>query len=121
MHGLIHARRRNVPKVFEGRSSRIYDVVSRRLLRRMYRRFAADIAQLAPANADVLDIGTGPGVLLVELAKARPDLRLTGVDLSADMIAAAERNLRPLRDRATTRVGDVTSLPFANNSFDLVV
>ena len=66
MHGLLHARRRNVPKVFEGRSSRVYDIVSRRLLRRMYRRFAADIAQLAPPDADVLDIGTGPGVLLVE-------------------------------------------------------
>jgi len=121
MHGLIHARRRNVPKVFEGRSSRIYDFVSRRLLRRMYRRFAADVAQLAPGGADVLDIGTGPGVLLVELAKVRPDLSLTGVDLSADMIATAERNLMPLGGRATARVGDVTSLPFADDSFDLII
>jgi ubiquinone/menaquinone biosynthesis C-methylase UbiE len=121
MHGLIHTRRRNVPKVFEGRSSRVYDFVSRRLVRRMYRRIAADIAQLAPEGAAVLDVGTGPGVLLVELAALRPDLRLTGVDLSADMISSAQRNLRPVADRATAQVANVTSLPFADDSFDLIV
>jgi ubiquinone/menaquinone biosynthesis C-methylase UbiE len=121
MHGLIHARRRNTPKVFQGRSSRIYDLASRRLLRGMYRRLAADVAGVAPDGSAVLDVGTGPGVLLVELAGRRPDLRLTGVDLSADMIAAATRNLQPFRERATARVADVTSLPFPDGSFDLIV
>jgi ubiquinone/menaquinone biosynthesis C-methylase UbiE len=121
MHGLIHARRRNVPKVFEGRSSRVYDFVSRRVVRRMYRRIAADIARLAPEGAAVLDVGTGPGVLLVELAALRPDLRLTGVDLSVDMISSARRNLRPVADRATAQVANVTGLPFPDDSFDLIV
>jgi ubiquinone/menaquinone biosynthesis C-methylase UbiE len=121
MHGLIHARRRNTPKVFEGRSSRIYDVMSRRLLRGMYRRLAHDVAEVAPDGGAVLDVGTGPGVLLVELAARRPDLRLAGVDLSADMIAAATRNLRPFGERVSARVGDVTSLPFPDRSFDLIV
>lgn len=121
MHGLIHARRRNTPKIFQGRSSRIYDLASRRVLRGMYRRLAADVAGVAPAGGAVLDIGTGPGVLLVELAARRPDLTLTGVDLSADMIAAATLNLEPFGQRARVRVGDVTSLPFPDRSFDLVV
>ena len=121
MHGLLHSRRRNMPKVFEGRSSRVYDFVSRRVLRGMYRRLAADVAGAAPDGAAVLDVGTGPGVLLVELARSRPDVRLTGVDLSADMIAAANRNLDPFGDRASARIGDVTSLPFSDRSFDLIV
>ena len=121
MHGLIHARRRNTPKVFQGRSSRMYDLVSRRVLRGMYRRLAADVAQVAPDGGAVLDVGTGPGVLLVELAARRPDLRLTGVDRSADMIAAATRNLEPFGGRACVRVGDVSSLPFPDRSFDLIV
>jgi ubiquinone/menaquinone biosynthesis C-methylase UbiE len=121
MHGWLHARHRNRPKAFEGRSSRVYDVVSRRLLRGVYRRLAADIAGVAPDGGAVLDVGTGPGVLLIELATRRPDLRLAGVDLSADMIAAATRNLEPFGDRVTARVGDVTSLPFPDRSFDLVV
>jgi ubiquinone/menaquinone biosynthesis C-methylase UbiE len=121
MHSLIHARRRNTPKVFHGRSSRIYDLVSRRVLRGMYRRLAADVAGVAPDGGAVLDVGTGPGVLLVELAARRPDLRLTGVDLSADMIAAATRNLEPFGERASARVGNVASLPFPDRSFDLIV
>ena len=121
MHGLIHARHRNAPKLFHGRSSRMYDLVSRRVFRGMYRRLAADVAAVAPDGGAVLDVGTGPGVLLVELAARRPDLRLTGVDLSADMIAAATRNLHPFGERASARVGDVTSLPFPDRSFDLIV
>jgi ubiquinone/menaquinone biosynthesis C-methylase UbiE len=121
MHGLTHARHRNTPKAFQGRSSRIYDLVSRRVLRGKYRRLAADVAGVAPNGGAVLDVGTGPGVLLVELAARRPDLRLTGVDLSADMIAAATRNLEPFGERACARLGDVTSLPFPDRSFDLIV
>src|SRR5437763_49815 len=49
---------------------------------------------------------------------SRPVLSLTGVDLSADMVTAAERNLG---DRATVRVGSATELPFPDRSFDLVV
>jgi ubiquinone/menaquinone biosynthesis C-methylase UbiE len=121
MHKLIHARRRNTPKIFQGRSSRIYDLVSRRVLRGMYRRLAADVAGVIPEGAAVLDVGTGPGVLLVELAARRRDLRLTGVDLSTDMITTATRNLEPFSARAFARVGDVTSLPFPDHSFDLIV
>jgi ubiquinone/menaquinone biosynthesis C-methylase UbiE len=123
MHNLLHAwlRRRNVSRVFEGRSSRIYDFMARRVLRAVYRRLATDVAGMAPNGAAILDVGTGPGVLLVELAGSRPDLRLTGVDLSNDMIAAAKRNLEPFSDRASARVGDVTGLPFPDHSFDLIV
>jgi ubiquinone/menaquinone biosynthesis C-methylase UbiE len=87
----------------------------------MYRRLAADVAGAAPNGGAVLDVGTGPGVLLVELAARRPDLQLTGIDLSDDMITAATRNLHPFGGRASARVGDVTSLPFPDRSFDLIV
>lgn len=116
LHGrLLHG---NVPKAFRGRSSRFYDVVARTVLRRVYRTLAQDIAGAAPRDAAVLDIGTGPGVLLVELARLRPDLRLTGIDLSPDMVTAARKNVA---GRATVQVADVTHLPFADDSFDLVV
>ena len=118
----VHLHRHgNTPGMFEGRRSRLYDVAARRLLRGVYRRLAADVADTAPRDGAVLDVGTGPGVLLVELARRRPDLTVTGVDLSADMVAAASRNLAPFGDRASTRVGNVTDLPFPDGSFDLIV
>jgi ubiquinone/menaquinone biosynthesis C-methylase UbiE len=111
----------NVPAMFEGRGSRIYDFVSRRVLRGLYRRIADDIADAAPPGGHVLDVGTGPGVLLVEIAKRREDLRLTGIDLSTDMAAAAARNLGEFGDRASARQGDVTDLPLDDDSVDLIV
>jgi ubiquinone/menaquinone biosynthesis C-methylase UbiE len=122
MHGRAHRRHGHGAKnAFEGRASRFYDFMARRLLRRLYRRLAADLADVPPQGGAVLDVGTGPGVLLVELAKRRPDLRLSGVDLSADMIAAATRNLAPFGGRADAHVGDVAGLPFPDASFDVVV
>jgi ubiquinone/menaquinone biosynthesis C-methylase UbiE len=121
MHALLHGSHRNLPGLFQGRSSRVYDVVARRVLRRAYRRVAEDVCAAAPQGAALLDVGTGPGVLLMEIAQRRTDLKLTGVDLSPDMVSAAERNLRPFAGRATARVGDVTDLPFPDRSFDMVV
>jgi ubiquinone/menaquinone biosynthesis C-methylase UbiE len=92
-----------------------------RLLRRVYRRLARDVAWQAGEGAAVLDVGTGPGVLLVELAELRPDLRLTGVDLSADMVRAAQRKLVRYGDRASAVTADVVDLPFEAASFDLIV
>lgn len=114
----LHVSHRNRPGVFEGRSSRVYDFVARRLLRAFYRRIAADLAASIPTDAAVLDVGTGPGVLLVELAQRRPDVRLTGVDLSPDMISAAGRNLG---ERGSVRVADATDLPFPDAAFDVIV
>ena len=116
-----HLRHRNMPHAFSGRRSRVYDVVARRLLRRVYRRLAADVAGTAPQGGTVLDIGTGPAVLLIELARRRPDLRVIGVDLSADMVSAAARNLAEFGDRASAKVGDVTDLPLEDESVDLIV
>jgi ubiquinone/menaquinone biosynthesis C-methylase UbiE len=105
---------------FEGRAEG-YDRMARRLMRRPYRRIAADIVAHLPMNARVLDVGTGPGRLLVELARMRGDLRLTGVDPAADMIATARRNLSEFGERADAVVAGATDLPFEDGTFDLIV
>jgi ubiquinone/menaquinone biosynthesis C-methylase UbiE len=117
----LHARLHGGPRAFDGRNTQLYDFVASRLLRRVYRRLARDVAALAPEGAAVLDLGTGPGVLLLELAALRPDLDVTGLDRSADMIAAANRKLARFGPRARAVTGDVASLPFGDASFDLVV
>lgn len=106
---------------FEGRSSRRYAWLARGLLRGVYRRIAEDIALTAPPSGAVLDVGTGPGVLIAEIARQRPDLQVSGIDRSADMITAANHTIGQLGDRVSARVGDVTNLAFPDSSFDLVV
>ncbi len=119
-----HTSRRHVhgddAAPFLGTAAR-YDRLARLLMRRPYRRIAADVAAGLPRDASVLDVGTGPGRLLLEIAAARPDARLTGVDLAPDMIERTRANLSPLGERATALVGDARDLPFEDGAFDLVV
>ncbi len=45
-----------------------------------------------PAGARVLDVGTGSGAVALALADERPDLRVTGSDVSEDALGVARAN-----------------------------
>jgi ubiquinone/menaquinone biosynthesis C-methylase UbiE len=101
-----------------------YDTLSRLLLSPLVKRIAADVVAVAPAGAQVLEVGCGPGRLSIRLARQH-GLEVTGLDLDPAMIARAQANT----DRAANRggrhpsflVGDVAALGFPDRSFDLVV
>jgi SAM-dependent methyltransferase len=105
----------------EGRQSDRYDRIARLFAKPFYNRMAKEINAIAPRDATVLDVGTGPGVLLKMLGKARPDLRLTGIDIADDMIDHAKHNLAELATTPELRAADVADLPFEDDRFDLVV
>jgi len=89
----------------------------------------------------VLEIGCGNGINLLLLAGRFPETAFTGIDLTREGPAAAQRvqqqnELLPpylqafaplsLQDpaafkRVTFQTGDASALPFANGSFDLVI
>jgi ubiquinone/menaquinone biosynthesis C-methylase UbiE len=94
----------------------VYDLVWRRYVRVTTARTVA----ITPvrAHARVLDVGCGTGVLLDALARAPVPLRLSGVDLTPRMLAAAGRRLAGAAELA---VGDAARLPFEDDVFDVVV
>lgn len=75
-----------------------------------------------------LDIGCGRGAVTIAVALQLPHGRVTGIDLwrridqSGNAIAATEANLKlnGVDDRVTLATANMTSLPFADRSFDLV-
>ncbi len=72
----------------------------------------------APAN--ILEIGCGTGSNLVRMARRFPQARLTGLDLSADMLARARRRLTPYGDRITLLHQPYAGLPDHRPGFDLI-
>jgi ubiquinone/menaquinone biosynthesis C-methylase UbiE len=74
-------------------------------------------------HGQAMDLGCGPGHLVVELARMAPGLHVTGVDLSDEMLAQAEACARQsgLRERVAFRKGDAAQIPFPDHSLDLVV
>ena len=89
---------------------------------RHYELVAHDVANYG-ATTSILDIGTGPGQLLLAMRKAIPDTKLVGVDISPAMVAQAQRNLKRCGadPKIEVRVANANDLPFKDGTFDLVV
>lgn len=71
----------------------------------------------------LLDIGTGPGYLPIEIAKTSTSIKVVGVDLSRKLIQMAQSNALKagLADRLTFQTGNAGQLTFADSSFDMVI
>lgn len=74
------------------------------------------VSELNKLSGRVLEIGVGTGL---SLPRYRPDLDVTGIDLSGDMLGkAAERVQRLGLKRVTLSLQDASRLAFADGSFD---
>jgi ubiquinone/menaquinone biosynthesis C-methylase UbiE len=106
-------------------SAGVYDLVTHLVFGRRYDEIARAIAAEAAEGATVVDLGCGPGEVLVRLAGLAPTLRLSGVDVDAEMIERAKRKAERKVSRADRRptfvVADASALPFTDESVDLVV
>lgn len=73
-----------------------------------------------PENGSLLDLGTGSGAIALSVAAMRPDVAVTGVDLSPAALRVAERNRRRCRlERVRLLESDLFSA-VAGEKFDLV-
>jgi arsenite methyltransferase len=72
----------------------------------------------------VLDVGSGPGLLMADMADViGPEGHVTGIDLSDSMLALSRRRFAdpPLRERTSILKADATQLPFVTGHFDAAV
>lgn len=69
----------------------------------------------------VLDLGCGPGLTAIELARVRPDAHIIGVDLAPRMIRLAhyETERANLSRNISYVIADATALPFAGDAMDV--
>jgi ubiquinone/menaquinone biosynthesis C-methylase UbiE len=97
--------------------TRFYDpLIAVTTRERAFRTALLDVAAPAAGEA-VLDVGCGTGSLAAMLARREPRASIAGVDADAEMLARA-RAKDPAIDWREARA---EALPFADDSFDLVV
>lgn len=71
-------------------------------------------------GADVLEVAPGPGYFSIEMAKLNR-LHITGLDISHTFVKIASENARQAGVSIDFRQGDASAMPFANDSFDLII
>jgi ubiquinone/menaquinone biosynthesis C-methylase UbiE len=103
----------------EGSIARWYEKTTRKDLDE-YRKTGERLRTMAPENGAVLEVAPGPGFLAVELARGGK-VRVTGLDISKTFVDLATKNAAEAGVRAEFRQGNASEMPFADDSFDLLV
>jgi ubiquinone/menaquinone biosynthesis C-methylase UbiE len=109
----------DVPRIYS-RLAPVYELWAR-LTEARPRRRVLELAEPGPAEA-VLEVATGTGVQLVNLARRNPQGRTAGVELAEGMLRRTRARLHKAGlDRVELLQADARELPFPDASFDLVV
>ena len=99
-----------------------YEKASRMVIDGYYSQVANEIVSHI-RQGSMLDLGTGPGYLPVEIVKRAPDIKITGIDLSRQLIQMARINAQEagLSSQLSFEVGNSARLRFDDAVFDMVI
>jgi len=115
-------KRRFTIERIPGPLASIYEKATRLVIKSYYSQVAKEILSTFHQGL-LLDLGTGPGYLPIELVKRSTTVRIIGIDLSRPLIRMARANA--LRTGCAARVhfevGNAANLRFRSESFDRVV
>jgi ubiquinone/menaquinone biosynthesis C-methylase UbiE len=105
---------------------RYNQAMGNRIMLRQYRELAHDVVETGiPQGGHVLDVGTGPGFVAIEVARLLHDndCQVTGLDMSDAMLTVAAENSQRegLNGTLGWQKGDAGQIPFPDASFDCVV
>jgi ubiquinone/menaquinone biosynthesis C-methylase UbiE len=85
-----------------------------------FEKLGARLAEHLPAGSSVLEVAPGPGYLSIELAKFGR-YSVTGLDISETFVGIARKNAAEAGVQVDFRHGNASAMPFADDSFDLIV
>lgn len=99
-----------------------YEKATRLAIGIYYRKVAEEIVSTFKEGL-ILDLGTGPGYLPIEIVKQSADIKIVGIDLSRKLIQMAQQNAQNagVTDRIEFQMGDSGRLRFDDASFDMVI
>lgn len=113
------APKRKRGQVMEGDAAHRYERSARQRMRE-YCEVAERLKAFLPNGGDMLEIASGPGFLAIEMARSS-NFRVTGIDISKTFLELARKNATEAGVPVQFHGGNAQELPFAENSFDLLV
>ena len=87
------------------------------LTEKLYRKPLLGFRELLPSGACILDIGCGPGNVEAFLLEEERGYRITGIDLSNELLKIA----RERTPSVNYVLGDIRELPFTAQEYDAVI
>jgi ubiquinone/menaquinone biosynthesis C-methylase UbiE len=90
---------------------------------RVLRRYVLQRIKNLVSKGEAVDIGCGPGHLIFDLARQLPNLQVTGIDISDEVLEQAESFAAQhgYGDRVCFKKGSAQAVPVPDESFDLVI
>jgi ubiquinone/menaquinone biosynthesis C-methylase UbiE len=103
----------------EGSIARWYEKTTRKDMDQ-FRELAERLQANLPAGADMLEVAPGPGFLSIEMAKYGR-FHVAALEISKTFVEQARRNAADAGVAVEVHEGNASAMPFAENSFDLLV
>lgn len=105
-------------------STRLYNCIVSfsSFTRDWYKHVAKQVSEEIMAGK-ILDVGTGPGYLPIEIAKLVSEIEVIGIDVSKDMVKIARRNAEKsgVQERVRFEHIDANKMRYQDSYFDLMV
>jgi ubiquinone/menaquinone biosynthesis C-methylase UbiE len=107
-----------------GPGAKVYStiVAGSLIMQDFYREVTGEIASKVPSGR-ILDIGTGPGYIPIEVARASQNVEVKAIDISSAMVMIARQKAEDagLSQRVQFEYGSAEHIPYGDGYFDLVV
>lgn len=99
-----------------------YEKATRMVIESYYSQVAEEIVS-SFSYGTILDLGTGPGYLPIEIVRRSPDIKIIGVDLSRKLIRIAQVNAANagLSHQLKFETGNSAHLRFNDDVFEMVL
>jgi ubiquinone/menaquinone biosynthesis C-methylase UbiE len=104
----------------EGEKAKYYNQMARDHRIGEMKEQAKEAAKYIKDGASVLEVAPGAGYLSIELSKLGR-YKITGMDISKDLVEIASRNAKEAGVEIDFRQGNVSRMPFNANEFDFII
>jgi ubiquinone/menaquinone biosynthesis C-methylase UbiE len=104
----------------KGEKAKYYDRISREHRLGEMKEQAKEITRYIKDGDTVLEIAPGAGYLSIELSRLGK-YKITGMDLSKDLVEICKRNAIEAGVKIDFRQGNVSDMPFQSNEFNFII